>query len=130
MNYNLIDWWCILIGWWYFVCLLDGLILGICYNNLAWKPVNWKSDRLSPLYRLTKCGSHPNILIYTTLYIPPYIYHPIYTTLYTFKGIPRLWLLLSLRYSNDDITTMFKANRKAPTNIFKIFFLKLRCGTY
>ena len=33
-----------------FVCLLDELILGFCYSDLKWKPVDLNSHRLSPLY--------------------------------------------------------------------------------
>ena len=33
-----------------FDCLLDELILGICYSDLPLKPVGLNSHRLSPLY--------------------------------------------------------------------------------
>ena len=41
---ELVDWWC------NFVCLFVELILGLCYNNFTWKPVDLNLHQLSPLY--------------------------------------------------------------------------------
>ena len=52
-----------------FVCLLDELILGVCYSDLTWKTGGFELASTITLVlqanRLTKCDSHPKC--YSTL---------------------------------------------------------------